>query len=367
MFASNDLVVVGRVSMNRKKAKKNLQRIANNVEPERTSPLFPTAPARFTAAPVAQAAPAAPRYAPVEVPVVAPEPLYVAVQAPIEAPAERVCWADMLSDDDEPLPPKRVLTTRAAAPAPAPEESDAKKRRTHRGGRSATKRFEQDCRRKPEAFSALAALPEVVLARIFEGVELRAVGAAAATGRALRLSVWSAPSFWTALAADTAIASADGFRKWLFGLHGDWAPAFATYCRTAEPADALGEAAYLAGGLVAADSTSAFLAAVLDAASRVAQDWDTAAAALAAVAAKVAARPRVFAGGRQVLEAVDALRERALLAKLAEDDAWTGFDPFAEEEAAEFDEDAAVDLFEPKEEETLNLDFAESFLELLDA
>jgi len=358
-------VVVGRVSMNKKKAKRNLQRIANE------QPMCEKRPE------------------PVPEPVIVPEPVAPQPVAPkpvvsAPEPSKPMRWADMLSDDeDDFLPvPKPVVkpAPQAVAPAVAPvaapvvEPTEApaeKKRRTHRGGRSPQKRLEQDLRRAHSgdiAPSALAQLPEAVLARVFEGVELRAVGAAAAAGRALRLAVWASPAFWSHLASDLAVLSADGFRKWLFGLHGDWATPFAEYCRTADATAALGEAAYLCGGLVKADDTGAFLRAATAAAQRVTGGWDDATCAIAALAAKVAERPHVFGAATALLEAADNLRERALLAKLAEDDTALDFDPFAEEPAAwiEDDDEPLPDLFEPKEEDRLDLDFATSFLELLD-
>merc|ERR1719460_2681104 len=214
---------------------------------------------------------------------------------PQSAPKTPMRWADMLSDDedDEPLSvpvqctPAPAATTAPAAPASdvvelaeeAQEDSatSSKKRRTHRGGRSAVKRAEQEQRKlaKKEVV-AVAALPDVVLARVFEYVDLAAVGAAACTGRAMRAAVWDSAAFWTHLASDGSISSADGFRKWLFGLQGDWAAAFHAYCTTADPATALGEAAYLAGGLMRSDTQEmgAFVAAVVCAAQRVESDWD---------------------------------------------------------------------------------------------
>jgi len=367
MFASNidlNVVVVGRVSMNKKKAKRNLQRIATNqrepefVEIKREPELLEIKPTITEREPEILIKPTGPEVPVVSAPVMKPE-------------APKMRWADMLSDDeDEPL---TVPASPASAPEPAEEpETAAKKRRTHRGGRSPLKRAEQEQRKlaKKEVV-AMATLPDVVLARVFEYVDLAAVGAAAATGRAMRAAVWDSAAFWTHLASDSSISSADGFRKWLFGLQGDWAAAFQAYCTTADPAAALGEAAYLAGGLMRCDGqeVGAFVTAVVCAAQRVEGDWDAATGALGSIAAKATLRVRVFgASARGLSEAADALRERALLAKLAEDEAWAGFDPFEEEAPADFDEDAVLqDLFAEPKEEPLDQDFAETFLELLDA
>jgi len=381
MFASNidlNIVVVGRVSMNKKKAKRNLQRIATNqrepefVEIKREPELLEIKPTITECEPEILIKPTGPEVPVVSAPVMKPE-------------APKMRWADMLSDDeDEPLSlparpapaPAPVQAPAPASPASAPEpaeepETAAKKRRTHRGGRSPLKRAEQEQRKlEKKEVVAMATLPDVVLARVFEYVDLAAVGAAAATGRAMRAAVWDSAAFWTHLASDSSISSADGFRKWLFGLQGDWAAAFQAYCTTADPAAALGEAAYLAGGLMRSDGqeVGAFVTAVVCAAQRVEGDWDAATGALGSIAAKATLRVRVFgARGRTLTEAADALRERALLAKLAEDEAYD-FDPFEEEEPAAFDEDAVLqDLFAEPKEEPLDHTFAETFLELLDA
>lgn len=383
MFASNidlNVVVVGRVSMNKKKAKRNLQRIATNQREPEFLEIKPTIIEREPE--ILEIKPT------VEVLVASPAPAAAAVPAPKPATTR---WADMLSDDEDdfpltapepsPAPVAAPVVAPVAAPAlveePAPEPAQeletAKKRRTHRGGRSQLKRAEQEQRKlaKKEVV-VMATLPDVVLARVFEYVDLAAVGAAAATGRAMRAAVWDSAAFWTHLASDGSISSADGFRKWLFGLQGDWAAAFHAYCTTADPATALGEAAYLAGGLMRSDGQEmgAFVAAVVCAAQRVESDWDAATGALGSIAAKATLRVRVFGtSARGLGEAADGLRERALLAKLAEDEAYAAFDPFEEEEeAVDFDEDAALqDLFAEPKEEPLDQDFAETFLELLDA
>jgi len=94
---------------------------------------------------------------------------------------------------------------------------------------------------------------------------------------------------------------------------------------------------------------------------------------------KVSNRNMVFDEPEPALlrAASEQMRERALLARLAEDDTWFGFDPFAEADAipaalpAEDDEDDKLDD-EPEEEEedaparALDLEFAQSFLDLLD-
>jgi len=411
MFNFDNLVVVGRVSMNKKKAKRNLQRIANGdqsqsalrdpIETVSSGCSTPTFPPAFET----------PKVQPVKAVVQPPkEVVQVKVMPPqepaapvapfewadesndeAETPVARKCWADMVSDseDDEPIrvvvpkvsrpkmetaAPVSVAPVAVVADEVAADEAPASKKRTHRGGRSAAKRLEQDLRKAPALAetTALACLPDAILARIFEGLELSAVGAAASTCRGLRTNVWSSAGFWAALAGSSNTASADSFRAWLFGIQGDWATAFSTYCGEADPVAALGEAAYLAGGLMKSEARDAptFVDAVVTAAGRVDQDWLTAERSLSVIQAKAADRTKVFSSKSvaQIKEASDLLRERALLAKLNQDDGWTGFDPFAAAPEEEFNADE-IDVFaEPKDEEApLDINFANTFLDMLRA
>jgi hypothetical protein len=118
---------------------------------------------------------------------------------------------------------------------------------------------------------------------------------------------------------------------------------------------------------------------VTAASHRVSDRWEEAEVFFSALIVKVSNRNNVFDEPESALlrAASEQMRERALLARLAEDDTWFGFDPFAEADAipdalpAEDDEDDKLDD-EPEEEEedaparALDLEFAQSFLDLLD-
>jgi hypothetical protein len=261
-----------------------------------------------------------------------------------------------------------------------------KQKKTHRGGRSAQKREEQQRRKDQKCFeegaktACFALLPEALLAKVFENVELQAVGAAAATGRGFRALVWSSEAFWGHISPGSGVQGREAFRRWLFGLQPEWSCAFAKYAADADPLDVLREAEYLVGGVTKAEKREAheFLAVVTAASHRVSDRWEEAEVFFSALIVKVSNRNNVFDEPESALlrAASEQMRERALLARLAEDDTWFGFDPFAEADAipaalpAEDDEDDKLDD-EPEEEEdaparALDLEFAQSFLDLLD-
>jgi hypothetical protein len=261
------------------------------------------------------------------------------------------------------------------------------KKKTHRGGRSAQKREEQQRRKDQKCFEEgaktgyFALLPDVLLAKVFESVELQAVGAAAATGRGFRALVWSSETFWGHISPGSGVTGREAFRRWLFGLDPDWSCAFEKYAVDADPLDVLREAEYLVGGVTKAEAREAhqFLAVVIATTHRVSDRWEDAEVFFNALICKVSARDKVFDEPESVLlrTASEQMRERALLARLAEDDTWFGFDPFAEADATpdalpeEDDEDKLdEEPVEPEDENVparaLDLEFAQSFLDLLD-
>jgi hypothetical protein len=329
--------------------------------------------------------------------------------APAPAPAEpkvRKLWADITSDDEDddffttlPTPARTLVSspvstapTASAAPAEPvttlalSEESSNPKKKTHRGGRSAQKREEQQRRKDQKCFEegaktgCFALLPDVLLAKVFESVELQAVGAAAATGRGFRALVWSSETFWGHISPGSGVKGREAFRRWLFGLDADWSCAFEKYAGDADAVDVLREAEYLVGGVTKAEAREAhqFLAVVIATTHRVSDRWEEAEVFFNALISKVSVRNQVFDEPECALlrTASEQMKERALLARLAEDDTWFGFDPFAEDDAIpdalpeEEDEDDKFDE-EPEEDENvpapaLDLEFAQSFLDLLD-
>lgn len=397
--------VVGHVSLNRKKGKRNLKRIAEELSATGHSEISPSKPQVETPKPVM--VPAAPKPAVDEKPPVKAVP----IQPPAAKaePKVRKLWADITSDDEdddffwtppavEPTPSSSsssleksaavttVQTTTALA-LPSDEASDMqRKKKTHRGGRSAQKREEQQRRKDQKCFEdgaksgCFALLPDAILAKVFESVELQAVGAAAATGRGFRALIWSSETFWGNISPGNGVQGRESFRRWLFGLYPEWSCAFEKYAVDADPLDVLREAEYLVGGVTKAEAREAhqFLAIVIATTQRVSDRWDEADAFFNALTSKVANRNQVFDEPEVVLlqTASEQMRERALLARLAEDDAWFGFDPFADADAepeaplVEDEEDDKLDE-EPEENENeparaLDLEFAQSFLDLLD-
>jgi hypothetical protein len=407
---TNSPIVVGHVSLNRKKGKRNLKRIAESNEASCTmhysegSPLKPQIPALempTLAVPAVPSAPAVPA-APAAADSAAKVPSLAAAKA---EPKVRKLWADITSDDEDDdffAPLATIASTTASIPSSAsttpaetaalPPTSDEsttmipKQKKTHRGGRSAQKREEQQRRKDQKCFeegaktACFALLPEALLAKVFENVELQAVGAAAATGRGFRALVWSSEAFWGHISPGSGVQGREAFRRWLFGLQPEWSCAFAKYAADADPLDVLREAEYLVGGVTKAEKREAheFLAVVTAASHRVGDRWEEAEVFFSALIVKVSNRNNVFDEPESALlrAASEQMRERALLARLAEDDTWFGFDPFAEADAvpaalpAEDDEDDKLDD-EPEEEEdaparALDLEFAQSFLDLLD-
>jgi hypothetical protein len=402
-------IVVGHVSLNRKKGKRNLKRIAENICTTRqseSSPLKPQIPALEAPKPL----PTLEAPKPLPTPE-APKPL--PTPAPVAAKTEtkvRKLWADITSDDEDD-DFFATLTTSASTPATTPVTAPAEltvetlpaetavetlpaeesgvvalpKKKTHRGGRSAGKREEQQRRKDQKCFEegaktgCFALLPDVLLAKVFESVELQAVGAAAATGRGFRALVWSSETFWGHISPGSGVKGRETFRRWLFGLDPDWSCAFEKYAVDADPLDVLREAEYLVGGVTKAEAREAheFLAVVIATTHRVSDRWEDAEVFFSALISKVSVRHQVFDEPECALlkTASEQMKERALLARLAEDDTWFGFDPFAEADAIpdallEEEEDDKLDE-EPEEAENvpapaLDLEFAQSFLDLLD-
>merc|ERR1719240_1793612 len=321
-------------------------------------------------------------------------------------PKVRKLWADITSDDEdddffwtppaavqEPTPSssssslESAVTVQTTALAlPSDEASDMpRKKKTHRGGRSAQKREELQRRKDQKCFEdgaksgCFALLPDAILAKVFESVELQAVGAAAATGRGFRALIWSSETFWGNISPGNGVQGRESFRRWLFGLYPEWSCAFEKYAVDADPLDVLREAEYLVGGVTKAEAREAhqFLAIVIATTQRVSDRWDEADAFFSALTSKVAIRNQVFDEPECALlrTASEQMKERALLARLAEDDTWFGFDPFADADTTpdallEEDEDDKLDE-EPEEDENvpgpaLDLEFAQSFLDLLD-
>jgi len=403
-----DVVVVGRVSMNKKKAKKNLQKIATKVvEPMKEVKTVAKTVAKTVtkATPVVKETKVAVKEIKVT-PVVKETKVVKAVVAKpavvkavvaksvveFSTPSSK-CWADMESDDDDDF----VFTVEKAEEM----KLEKSKKRTHRGGRSRDKRDAQALRKAQlvETHSTLfSLLPENLLAELFSFNELQVVGVVAVCNRSTRATMWDNALFWNHLGGPSARAACsvaplmhvparDGFRLWLFGLQGDWASAFTTFASTAPVTEVLSEASYLAGGLLMREKESVdeLVHAVAGAAARAEEDFEQAELHLASFLRKAQKRTEIFSECAliELSEAKEAIQERSLLARLEVEDDVADFNPFGDDvadvvvEELEEEEDwtqrprALEDsdtewMSEHKDEdETLDLDFAQSFMNLL--
>jgi len=216
-------------------------------------------------------------------------------------------------------------------------------------------------------------LPDAVLAQLFMFADVAALGRLSTSCHTIHAVLGPQSEVWCALGAMQGLTlrasvPATAFRQALFGLEGNWVAAFSSFAASGEPHEVLHEADYLAGGLVATEKSHApaLVQIITAAAARCTADLDDAAARVLATLRKIEARPEVFAvkSQRAVREAHLDLRERAVLERLAQDDAPT-FDYFHQEEVEEFEWEEepgvkAVDL-DPADAREL----AASFLEVM--
>jgi len=164
----------------------------------------------------------------------------------------------------------------------------------------------------------------------------------------------------------------DSLRRWIFGLEGAWWPAFSAYASDAPGAEVLHEIDYLVGGMVATDRkhAQAMVKIVQTAATRC-EDWEVGAGFLLSIAKKFEARSEVFSRSclLTVREAHMDLRERGVLQRLADIDDGPTFDYFQDvtDESAPVDEFPWDGEYEAKEaiDPDVNADLAASFLEVL--
>jgi hypothetical protein len=216
-------------------------------------------------------------------------------------------------------------------------------------------------------------LPDAVLAQLFMFADVSALGRLSTTCHTVHAVLGAQSEVWCALGAMQGLVlrasvPRTAFRQALFGLEGNWLAAFSSFAASGEPHEVLHEADYLAGGLVAAEKSQgpALVQIITAAAARCTTDLDEAAARLLATLKKIEARPEVYAvkSQRSVREAHLDLRERAVLERLAQDDAPT-FDYFHEEEVEELDweEEPGVKALELDPADAREL--AASFLEVM--
>jgi len=224
----------------------------------------------------------------------------------------------------------------------------------------------------------LVDMPDAVLAHLFLFTDVQAVGRVATSCHTVYAVLGAQSAVWSSLGGMQGLVlrasvPREAFRQALFGLEGNWFHAFSAFADSGEPLEVLQEADYLAGGMVSVDrgQSHGLAKIVAAAATRCAADLDNAAALLLSTLKKVEARPEVFNRSSQlaVREAQLDLRERAVLERLAQDDAPT-FDYFEDEAAVAAPEALEWEDAEPVEK-ALDLDPAEardlaaSFLEVM--
>jgi hypothetical protein len=320
--AGDDIVVVGRISLNTKKAKRNLTKIADQNARKVMENCGHVAP---TPAPRAQRNPPS-----------APE-------APVQRTSQR-------TRKPRSKPAVAVGTVCAVSQVVPVDQAPA--------------------------VQLLVDMPDAVLAHLFLFTDVQAVGRVATSCHTVYAVMGAQSLVWSALGGMQGLVlrasvPREAFRQALFGLEGNWFKAFSDFAASGEPQEVLQEADYLTGGMVAVDRGQAHGLAklVAAAATRCDADLDAAAAMVLSTLKKVEARPEVFTRSSQlaVREAHLDLRERAVLARLAQDDAPT-FDYFEEELAApettEWEDAEPVEKpldLEPAEAR----DLAASFLEVM--
>jgi hypothetical protein len=311
----DDVVVVGRISLNKKKAKKNLMKIAEkNVE--KVEAACGVSVKKTHASQPAQSQPAA----------------QLAVQ-------------------------------------PYGQRASAKPRRAKPVTRS---------KLAPLAgLGPFAELPDTIFATFFMFTGVAGAGRMASSCRDLAALLGAQSPVWSyvgcGLGAPTlAEPPRDSLRRWIFGLEGAWLPAFSAYASGAPGAEVLHEADYLFGGMVTTDRkhAQAMIKVVQEAATRC-EDWEAGAGFLLSIAKKVEARSEVFSRASllAVREAHMDLRVRGVLQRLADIDDGPTFDYFQDadgEETTPVDEFPWDGEYEAKEiDPEVNADLAASFLEVL--
>jgi hypothetical protein len=169
-------------------------------------------------------------------------------------------------------------------------------------------------------------LPDAVLAQLFMFTDVAALGRLSMSCHTVHAVLGAQSEVWCALGSMQGLVlrasvPRTAFRQALFGLEGNWLAAFSSFATSGEPLEVLHEADYLAGGLVAAEKSQApaLVQIITAAAARCTVDLDEAAARLLGTLRKLEARPEVYAAKSQraVREAHLDLRERAVLAPRA--------------------------------------------------
>lgn len=276
-----DCVVVSRVSLNKKRAKRNLQKIAHSNVP------VPAAPAKRMA------------------PTPTQQPRKVVESRPTPTPERRQVEVRAVKPVELRVQPVQPVKLQVHAP-------------------------------KVELQTVFSTLPDAVLANIFGDVA--AAGACAVVCRDLHRTIWENDGFWHALRGScTGTFAREAYRRWTFGLDGDWAQRFLSRASTEDPVLVLQTAARLAGGLTPCErqESDLFVEAVCIATRR-AEETDQVVELVDQLGLKVAQREGpVFAPAAldRIGDAREDVLEKGILARL--------------DAAVDADMDAAFDPFEP--------------------
>jgi len=268
-----------------------------------------------------------------------------------------------------------------------PQHQRQKQGGARHGGGSTTKAIVPATRapvEQPAGIMELIALPDDVLATIIRLTGVNSIATLSATCQVVSGSFGdSSTGFWSAFAGPSASAicrqslqdgARNAVRRFIFGLEGQWFPAFSRYAEThADPVEVLNEADYLVGGLIKVEKCHAagLVRLIVGAVKRCVTDYDTAASYLSTTLRKMESRREVFNSKavHEIREAELDLREKVILARMeVDEDDTPGFDYFQTEAIAATDPDAWVEWGdEPKQAPATDedLEFANSFLELL--
>jgi len=221
-------------------------------------------------------------------------------------------------------------------------------------------------------------LPEEVMVAIFGFSGVAAIAGTAPTCQAMAMRFGLVEhDFWRALAGPSMssicrvtlkTSPRDAFRRFIFGLEGQWLAPFTSFAETNDAVEVLNECDYLVGGMVAIEKSyaSGLVRIVLSAAARCIgldnSEFDQAADCVATTVRKMERRTEVFSAKAisDVREAGLELQEKGVLARLEENDDAPTFDYFQDDV-----QDVWAAWDEKEEVETGDSELADSFLDLL--
>jgi len=214
--------------------------------------------------------------------------------------------------------------------------------------------------------AGLQSCDESLLAQIFSFAGHAAIGAVATTCSTAHSSVWGTTHFWTFLAGKGGldVHNAFSYRQWYFGLESGWCQRFARDAELPGNAlDVLERAAFMAGGVTCFDRSDAalFVSAVRGAMLNYdGTDFDEGLDLVESLARKMERRPEVFSLDdiAEIDEIHEDLAERRVMTQLLDERENDAFD------FNYFEDDDGTDKFPglPNED---GLDLAAEFFDAL--